>query len=99
MEDNYDHIDEAMVPLHEQIIAMLEIEDGTLETEIGGFKMSIEAVGIESPVQLDVLVNGDGSVTLGSSPPLYYVETGVLPVFHNIRFNAIINENEDGYES
>jgi hypothetical protein len=99
MEENYEAIDEAMVPMHEQIVAMLEITEGQLETDVEGFRMQLESVGVELPVQLDVIVNDDGEVVIGSSPPLYYLETGVLPVFHHIRFNAVAIENQTENES
>jgi hypothetical protein len=93
MEENHNYIDEAMVPFHEHVCAMLEIE-GVIESGEAGFKMKIDAVGIESPVQLDINVDENGKVIIGSSPPLYYLSTGIMPVFHTMRFNAVIVETE-----
>ena len=99
MKENYQKIDEALVPFHEQINAMLEI-DGTIEDKNADFRMIIHEVTIESPVQLDIIVDEDESVTLGSSPPLYYVDTEVQPVFHKIRFRAVITEpDKQQYET
>jgi len=94
MENNYHKIDEALLPFHEHLNAMLEI-DGNFEDKEAGFKMMVHEVTIESPLQLDIIVDEDESVTVGSSPPLYYVDTAVQPVFHNIRFRAVITEPDN----
>ena len=88
MEDKYNKIDEALVPFHEHINAMLDIE-GYIKNDDAGCSSMIEEVGIESPVQLDIIVDDEGKVTIGSSPPLYYVDTAVQPIFHSIRFRAV----------
>lgn len=101
-EDPYNDIDEALVPFHEHIDGMLEIE-GEVYDKKEEIRMRIYEVGIESPVQLDLIVDENGKVTIGSSPPLYYVETGVMPVFHSIKLRAVAEEqteiNEQAYES
>jgi hypothetical protein len=94
--DAYEKIDEALLPFNEHIHDMLSIE-GEAYDEEKGIRMQINEVGIESPLQLDIIVDDDGKVTLGSSPPLYYFETGVMPVFHRLTIRAVIDhENNVG---
>lgn len=87
-DDLYDKIDEAMLPFHQHIEDMLEIDGEALDEE-KGIKMQIEEVGIESPVQLEIVIDDDGKIVVGSSPPLYYLSTGIMPVFHKLTLRAV----------
>lgn len=85
-------IDEAMLEMSEFISQMSEVEgylyDGEMKTA-----MQLENVSMSMPLQLDLHVNEDGSVVLGGSPPLYYAETTILPVFHQLNIKISVNEN------
>jgi len=45
----------------------------------------VKSVEIESPCQMDVAVDESGNVSIGTIPPMYYVSTSFMPVFHNIK--------------
>jgi hypothetical protein len=92
--DFYNEIDEALLPFHQHINEMLVI-DGEVYDKSKEIRMSIYEVDIDSPVQLDVIVNEYGQVVVGSSPPLYYLDTGIQPVFHNIRLRAVATEPDN----
>jgi hypothetical protein len=55
----------------------------------------IRTFEIEVPIELDVTRMEDGGLQIGSTPPLYNVNTSVRPSFHNIRFTATIEQEND----
>jgi hypothetical protein len=81
-------IDEALLPMYQHLQGFVDI-NGVISDDFAGVKMELEEVEIESPIQLQIIVQENGAVTLGSSPPVYYVETGVMPVFHQIKVKAV----------
>lgn len=84
-------IDEAMLDMGEFLSQMTDV-DGYLFDRDTRAAMQIERVNMSMPIQLDLLVNDDGSVALGGSPPLYYTETSFLPVFHQLTLTVIVEE-------
>ncbi len=78
-----DDIDEALVPFSEMIAAMIPDHE-QFTSEDGAIVMS--SLEIQVPVELDVVQGENGELALGSSPPLYYVETGFSPVLHHVTF-------------
>ncbi|NMH88786.1 hypothetical protein [Flavivirga algicola] len=56
--------------------------------------MQVEKIRTETPCQLNVEVDDSGTVKIGSIPPMYYVETSFMPVFHNIKINFELVENK-----
>ena len=45
----------------------------------------LERVILNTPIELEVEVNEDGSVHLNSGPPTQQIETTFMPVFHSLR--------------
>lgn len=88
-------IDEAFMPFGEIIRRMLSF-DGEFVDEEAGVHTYIHECGIESPVELDVARDDDGALRIGSTPPLYYVDTSIRPSFHRLRFTAEIVRGEHG---
>ena len=78
-------MDEAFRPIPDVIVAMLTFEP--LVDDDAGVRTYVDRCEIESPVELDVVVGPDG-VNLGSTPPLYYVDTSFRPSYHRLRFTA-----------
>ena len=87
-------MDEAFVPLHEMVLGMAAT--GDIRSDEHGIHMYVERLGVESPIELDLTVRSDGSVEIGSVPPLYRVDTSVLPSFHTIRFTAELTGGAEG---
>ncbi|MEM6697334.1 MAG: hypothetical protein AAF806_07710 [Bacteroidota bacterium] len=81
-------IDEAMLSFAELIEQLSDI-DGQVAGIEGdeAITMEIEKVKMELPFQLDIAVDENGKVTLGGTPPLYYLETSFTPIFHQISLN------------
>jgi hypothetical protein len=88
-------MDEAFVPLHRIIHAMAPT-DGDVRDEELGIHSYIYRFEIESPVELDVSRDGAGGLQIGSTPPLYYVDTSSRPSYHRMRFTCELTQEPDG---
>ena len=66
-----------------------ELEDDEL-----GVRMRVTRVEIESPVELSVVRDDDGTLRIGSTPPLYTVDTSIQPSFHGLAFAAELQDQE-----
>lgn len=91
-------IDEAMLPLGELFEQCCDQPDHLINDIC---EMKLTSIEMGFPMQLDLLVDDDGRVSLGGSPPLVYVETSFDPVFHQIKIKvepqattSIINTNK-----
>lgn len=90
---NKAEIDEDMLSMAEFVSQM---------TDVGGYitdadypvAILLEQVELSIPIQLDLLVNDHGSVILGGSPPLYYTETTILPVFHQLNVTIKLEKDD-----
>jgi hypothetical protein len=87
-------MDEAFIPLHEMVLGMAA--RGDIRSEEHGIHMYIDRFSVQTPIELDVAVATDGSVSIGSVPPLYRVETSLRPSYHQIRFSAELGEVSGG---
>lgn len=76
-------IDEAYLSFSEFVVAASEI-DGAIADPGKGVAMEVEQATLGMPVEMDVVVDDDGSVAIGTIPPLYYLETSMMPVFHQV---------------
>lgn len=83
-------MDEAFVPLHQLILGMAA--GGDLRSPDGGIHMYIHRFTVESPIELDLTARDDGTVAIGSVPPLYRENTTFRPSFHQIRFTAELTD-------
>ncbi len=80
-------LDEAFLPFSE-IIEKLSSIDGELYDDNEGVHSYIYEFDLDSPVELDIIVNEEGKVQIGIVPPLYRVETSFRPSYHRIQFSA-----------
>lgn len=78
--ENYAGLDEALLPLHLHLAALVPPQDGS--------GVVVEELRAEMPIELDVLDRGDHLV-VGSSPPLYYVQTGFPTARHRLRVTIV----------
>jgi hypothetical protein len=79
-------VDDAFIPLSEllgELAAHGDIRDDAL-----GIRMVIDRFTVETPIELDVSVRGDGTVAIGSVPPLYRIATSLRPSYHRVAFTA-----------
>jgi hypothetical protein len=61
---------------------------GEIVDEVHGVRSYIYECEIESPVELTVTRNDAGGLEIGSTPPLYYVDTSLRPSYHHVSFAA-----------
>jgi hypothetical protein len=79
-------IDEAMMTVEEMVGDLISpVEEMTDHEE--QVSLSIHQLELDMPIQLEVVVKEDGSVLIGTTPPLYKLETSFEPVFHQLRFS------------
>jgi hypothetical protein len=88
-------IDEAFMPFQQIVNRMLSFGGELVDYEAGVHSYIYE-YEIESPVELDIVRNEDGQLQIGSTPPLYYVDTSFRPSFHKLRFRADLSRVSDG---
>jgi hypothetical protein len=80
-------MDEAFVPLSRLVWDMGSPPDDLVDDE-AGVHSYVTRFEVESPVELDVRVGEDGRVAIGTSAPLYLVDTSMRPSYHRIHFVA-----------
>lgn len=76
--------DGALAPFGD-FAADLAVFAETLEDADAGVSLAVDGMTIDLPVELEVLVDGDGRVRLGGEPPTQFTATSVMPVFHRMR--------------
>lgn len=78
------------------IVARMLAFNGEIVDEEAGVRSYIYRCEIESPVEFDVVKDADGTLQIGSTPPLYYVDTSLRPSYHKLRIKAELSEGRDG---
>jgi hypothetical protein len=86
-------MDESFFPLH-SVIEGLKPTPSEFFDDDEGVHSFIDKIEIDMPVELSITVDSNGTVIIGTTPPLYYVDTTYRPSYHQIRFVAEKN-NED----
>lgn len=98
--DAYSPIDEELASPAEVIAALGDIE-GYMEDPELEMGLYVETIKVDLPVELDIHVNPDGSIVLGSAPPLYDVETSYTSILHQVKVTLVAEygqENESEME-
>jgi hypothetical protein len=88
-------MDEAFTRASEVIRQIVSV-DGELVDREAGFRFWIDRLEIELPVELSISRDAQGRLQIGSTPPLYYVDTSFRPSYHRIRVTAVVEE-PDGH--
>lgn len=88
-------MDEAFVPFARVIEQLLAFR-GELVDEEAGVRTYITGCEIESPVEFDVGRDSEGSLAIGSTPPLYPLRTSVEPSYHRVRLVASLERDDGG---
>lgn len=83
-------MDAAFMPLRQFFDQMLSHLGEELVDNETGVRSHIYECSIESPLELDLLRDERGTLHLGATPPLYYVDTTFRPSFHRISFTAVV---------
>jgi hypothetical protein len=88
-------MDEAFIGLHTLVEALLDFDEQLVD-ENAGVRSAITAYEIETPIELDISRATNGAVRIGSTPPLYRVDTSIRPSFHTVRFRAELDDVANG---
>ena len=88
-------MDEAFFSLN-NIINDLNPAPAEFWDEEEGVHSYIDRFDIDMPVELAITVDENGKVIIGTTPPLYYVDTTYRPSYHQIRFTAEVNNTAYG---
>ncbi len=88
-------MDPAFRPVHTLLAGLLPADDELVHPE-SGVRSRIVGCEIETSIELDVTVDGDGRVQIAATPPLYRVDTSLRPSYHQVRFTAHRAEADDG---
>jgi hypothetical protein len=88
-------MDEAFLPFAEIVRRTIAIH-GEFVDEAAGVRSYIVGCDVEMPVELDVSRDQTGQLRIGSTPPLYYVDTSLRPSYHRLRVTAALAEERDG---
>lgn len=91
--DRPDGPDDWSLPPIAALVAGLADIDETAE-ELSAGSLSIDELSVASPMELEVLVDDDGTLRLTGSTPTQWTETTVLPVFHAIRLTIARSDGE-----
>ena len=81
-----------LLPLAELVHTLADYEKQRVDPETGQV-LTVEAIKLEMPVELRVMVDEAGQVTLKGAPPTQRTATTVLPVFHQMQIRIV----EDRY--
>jgi hypothetical protein len=87
-------MDKAFMPFHQIIRRMLAF-DGEIVDQGAGVRSAIYECTIDSPVEFTISRDEDGTLAIGTTPPLYYVDTSLRPSFHRVRFTAFRTLQDD----
>jgi hypothetical protein len=88
-------VDEAFLPLH-RIIEGMAPHEAEFRDDDAGVRTYVDAFAIDSPVELDVSRDDRGDLRIGSTPPIYYVNTSLRPSYHRMRFRAELTHGDGG---
>lgn len=78
-------IDPAFMPIFKHINALKDIEQSSFSDELAGFRLYMDEMILEMPVEMDIKVDEKGGVHFGSAPPIYYANTSLQPVYHKMK--------------
>ena len=74
---------EWLQPFEAVFAGVADLDAGLIAPDFG-LGMRMERAAIDTPIELDVLVDEDGAVSIVGAPPTQHVETTYMPVFHHI---------------
>ena len=80
----YQEIDESLVPFSLIMELMTNIGERTSDEEFDN-PVVVSEMTVSLPIEMEVHVDDEGGMTIGSAPPTQKIETTFMPVFQNVR--------------
>lgn len=81
------------IPFSNTLQQLADLTDRLEDAETGQ-ALEIEQVTVKLPIELNVSITDEDTLTLFSSPPTQTVETTVLPVFHRMKLTIVATNGE-----
>jgi hypothetical protein len=94
-ERTYDHIDEKLHPFSVLIEALSAITHTAPESDFWEVS-KVDKILVDLPLEIDVLVNDDNTITLGSAPPTQHIETSFMPAIQHLKLTIVRLEDLNG---
>lgn len=91
-------LDEALLPFH-HFVEQLSDLDGWVGEKESPVQMRLEKAAMELPIQFEVETAHESVLALAASPPLYYLETSFMPVFHQLKIVLELDNGENSPKS
>lgn len=88
-------MDEAFLPLSALAAQVQAVPHGIRDDE-AGVSMQISRCVMETPIELELVRDEQGRLAIGTTPPLYRLDTSFQPVFHQIRMTIVPTEDDHG---
>lgn len=88
-------MDEAFISFQDLIAGALSFRGEIVDVE-AGVRSCIYEFRVEMPVELSLDRDPLGTLRIGSTPPLYYVDTTFRPSFHQLQVTARLEQESDG---
>ena len=88
-------MDEAYLPISEMLARSLAFR-GEIVDQQAGVRSWVYELSVDMPVELTVEREPDGALRIGSTPPIYYVDTAIRPSYHQVQVTARLAEDLDG---
>jgi hypothetical protein len=88
-------IDEAFLPFAAIVEKLISFRNEIVD-EAAGVRSYVQTYEIELPVEFGVSRAADGRLEIGSTPPLYYVDTSFRPSFHRLTLKAELDGEPHG---
>ncbi len=80
----YHEIDEAFGPFSLILELMTSIGERTADDEFDN-PVVVTEMTVNMPIEMEVHIDDQGGMTIGSAPPTQKIETTFMPVFQNAR--------------
>ena len=87
-------IDELLLPMHQYIQELINLQSSVIMDIDEQIQLYPEQMSIEMPLEMQIDGLPDQKVIIGAAPPIYYANTSIQPVYHSIRVNIGLIENE-----
>ena len=87
-------LDIGIAPISEFVEEMVNVSGDLISKEYG-VQMVMENMRVSTPVEIDMVMNEQGEMLLGSIPPSQTIETSIMPVFHKIKLNISIDRHDE----